>query len=73
MGGGDSPVYYWGYVMLEKMRMWKGESKTKGRKEAEEKYVPRLSWFYDGMINRSPSETPHNLASLLVHDVLINT
>ena len=37
MGGGDSPVYYWGNVLLEKLRIANGEKKTKGRKEAEEK------------------------------------
>ena len=37
MGGGDSPVYYWGYVLLEKLRIANGEKKTKSRKEAEEK------------------------------------
>ena len=37
MGGGDSPVYYWGNVLLEKLRIANGEKKTKSRKEAEEK------------------------------------
>ncbi|KAL9612474.1 MAG: hypothetical protein Q9167_002946 [Letrouitia subvulpina] len=37
MGGGDSPVYYWGNVLLEKLRIASGEKKTKSRKEAEEK------------------------------------
>ena len=37
MGGGDSPVYYWGTVLLEKLRIASGEKKTKSRKEAEEK------------------------------------
>ena len=22
MGGGDSPAYYWGYVLCEKLRIW---------------------------------------------------
>ena len=35
-GGGDSPVYYWGTVLLEKLRIASGEKKTKSRKEAEE-------------------------------------
>ena len=37
MRGGDSPVYYWGYVLCEKLRIWNGEKKTKSRKETEEK------------------------------------
>ena len=36
MGGGDSPCYYWGYVMLEKLRMYNGEKKSKPRERAEE-------------------------------------
>ncbi len=36
MGGGDSPCYYWGYVMLEKLRVYKGEKKSKPRVKAEE-------------------------------------
>lgn len=36
MGGGDSPCYYWGYVMLEKLRVWGGERKSKPRMRAEE-------------------------------------
>ena len=35
MGGGDSPAYYWGYVLLEKMRVWEGGKKTKTRVENE--------------------------------------
>ena len=35
MAGGDSPCYYWGYVLLEKMRVWKGEKKSKAREKAE--------------------------------------
>ncbi|KAG6999530.1 hypothetical protein G7Y79_00034g069530 [Physcia stellaris] len=35
MAGGDSPCYYWGYVLLEKMRVWKGEKKSKARERAE--------------------------------------
>lgn len=37
MGGGDSPVYYWGNVLLEKLRIASGEKKSKSRKDAEEK------------------------------------
>ena len=37
MGGADSPVYYWGTVLLEKLRIANGEKKTRSRKEAEEK------------------------------------
>lgn len=36
MGGGDSPCYYWGYVMLEKLRVYNGEKKSKPREKAEE-------------------------------------
>ncbi|KAL8728924.1 MAG: hypothetical protein Q9166_005091 [cf. Caloplaca sp. 2 TL-2023] len=39
MGGGDSPAYYWGYVLLEKLRIWEGGKKTKARREAEQMYV----------------------------------
>ena len=35
MGGGDSPSYYWGYVLCEKLRIWEGAKKTKAREEAE--------------------------------------
>ncbi|KAL9614945.1 MAG: hypothetical protein Q9167_000587 [Letrouitia subvulpina] len=35
MGGGDSPSYYWGYVLCEKLRMWEGGKKTKTREEKE--------------------------------------
>ncbi|KAL2046869.1 hypothetical protein N7G274_000887 [Stereocaulon virgatum] len=31
MGGGDSPCYYWGYVMLEKLRIYNAEKKSKPR------------------------------------------
>ena len=51
MGGGDSPCYYWGYVMLEKLRIYDGQRKTKTREQAEQEYVSRflgslLSLFY---------------------------
>ncbi len=36
MGGGDSPCYYWGYVLLEKLRIYNGEKKSKPREKAEE-------------------------------------
>lgn len=39
MGGGDSPSYYWGYVLCEKLRVWEGGKKTKAREEAEVRYV----------------------------------
>ncbi|KAG7001496.1 glutamate carboxypeptidase [Physcia stellaris] len=38
MGGGDSPSYYWGYVLCEKLRVWEGAKKTKARVEAEVSY-----------------------------------
>ena len=34
-GGGDSPCYYWGNVLLEKLRIHNGEKKSKPRLEAE--------------------------------------
>ena len=36
MGAGDSPCYYWGYVMLEKLRISNGEKKSKLELKAEE-------------------------------------
>lgn len=38
MGGGDSTSYYWGNMLLEKLRIWKGEPKTQTRKKAEEEF-----------------------------------
>ncbi|KAF2181359.1 hypothetical protein K469DRAFT_589541 [Zopfia rhizophila CBS 207.26] len=35
MGGGDSEAYYWGNMLLEKLRIWNGEKKTKARENAE--------------------------------------
>ncbi|KAI4209348.1 MAG: hypothetical protein LQ351_007711 [Letrouitia transgressa] len=35
-GGAENACYYWGYVMLEKLRMYKGEKKSKARLEAED-------------------------------------
>jgi hypothetical protein len=39
MGGGDSETYYYGNMLLEKMRIWSGEKKSKTREKAEEEYV----------------------------------
>ena len=36
-GGGDSPCYYWGNALLEKLRIYNGEKKSKSRLEAEKK------------------------------------
>ncbi|KAL8940257.1 MAG: hypothetical protein Q9216_002911 [Gyalolechia sp. 2 TL-2023] len=36
MAGGDSACYYWGYVLLEKLRIYNGEKKSKSRLEAED-------------------------------------
>ena len=36
MAGGDSPCYYWGYVLLEKLRIHNHEKKSKPRLKAEE-------------------------------------
>ena len=35
MGGGDSDAYYWGNVLLEKLRIHNGEKKSKSRLESE--------------------------------------
>ena len=35
MGGGDSASYYWGNMLLEKLRIWNGEAKSASRKKAE--------------------------------------
>ena len=39
MGGGDSESYYFGNMLLEKLRIWNGEKKTKARENAEKEYV----------------------------------
>lgn len=36
MGGGDTETYYYGNMLLKKMRIWSGEKKTKAREKAEE-------------------------------------
>lgn len=36
MGGGDSETYYYGNMLLEKIRIWKGEKKSKTREKLEE-------------------------------------
>ena len=36
-GGGDSPCYYWGNALLEKLRIYNGEKKSKSRLEAEKR------------------------------------
>ncbi|KZM20801.1 hypothetical protein ST47_g8059 [Ascochyta rabiei] len=38
MGGGDSETYYYGNMLLEKMRIWSGEKKSKTREKAEEEF-----------------------------------
>lgn len=38
-GGGDSPCYYWGNAMLEKLRTYNGEKKSRPRLEAEKQRV----------------------------------
>ncbi|KAF2798155.1 hypothetical protein K505DRAFT_371953 [Melanomma pulvis-pyrius CBS 109.77] len=38
MGGGDSESYYFGNMLLEKLRIWNGEKKTKSRETAEKEY-----------------------------------
>lgn len=34
-GGGDSPCYYWGNALLEKLRIYDGKKKSKSQLEAE--------------------------------------
>lgn len=36
MGGGDSESYYYGNMLLDKMRIWTGEKKSKAREKVEE-------------------------------------
>ncbi|KAL9016197.1 MAG: hypothetical protein Q9180_008816 [Flavoplaca navasiana] len=55
MGGGDSPAYYWGYVLLEKLRIWEGGKKSKAREEAEIE-------FSGGLVR----EDPKNLGPVIV-------
>ncbi|CAF9926292.1 MAG: hypothetical protein HETSPECPRED_006296 [Heterodermia speciosa] len=38
MGAGDSPCYYWGYILSEKLRIWNGDKKSKPRLKAEEEF-----------------------------------
>ncbi|KAJ8110788.1 hypothetical protein OPT61_g6459 [Boeremia exigua] len=38
MGGGDSETYYYGNMLLEKMRIWKGEKKSKAREKLEKEF-----------------------------------
>lgn len=37
MGGGDSEAFYFGTILLEKLRIWNGEKKTATRVNAEKK------------------------------------
>ena len=36
VGGRDIPYYYWGYVILEKLRIYNGEKTSKPREKAEQ-------------------------------------
>jgi hypothetical protein len=36
MGGGDSQTFYYGTMLLEKLRIWNGEKKSKVREKAED-------------------------------------
>lgn len=38
MGGADSETYYFGNMLLEKLRIWNGEKKTKARENAEKEF-----------------------------------
>ncbi|KAJ4395116.1 hypothetical protein N0V91_011052 [Didymella pomorum] len=37
MSGGDSQTFYYGTMLLEKLRIWNGEKKSKAREEAEDR------------------------------------
>jgi hypothetical protein len=39
MGGADTETYYFGNMLLEKLRIWNGEKKTEAREKAEKEYV----------------------------------
>ena len=58
MGGGDSPCYHWGYVMLEKLRIYEGKKKTKTRLEAEQEYVQASH-----LLSLTMQQTPGYLAN----------
>jgi hypothetical protein len=36
MSGGDSQTFYYGTMLLEKLRIWNGEKKSKAREKAED-------------------------------------
>jgi hypothetical protein len=38
MAGGDSKTYYFGNMLLEKLRIWNGEKKTPARVKAEKEF-----------------------------------
>ncbi|KAL8648791.1 MAG: hypothetical protein Q9226_005846 [Calogaya cf. arnoldii] len=67
MGGGDSPAYYWGYVLLEKLRIWEGAKKSKPREEAE-KDVDFLEVLFAKIPKISAPGAP---SSLLREDLLL--
>ncbi|KAL8836243.1 MAG: hypothetical protein Q9170_002987 [Blastenia crenularia] len=67
MGGGDSPSYYWGYVLCEKLRIWEGGKKTKAREEAE-KTIPNGHERSDPSTQRfwcGPNLPPPSLGDLV--------
>lgn len=39
MGGGDGESYYYGNMLLEKMRIWTGDKKTKAMEKVEAEQV----------------------------------
>jgi hypothetical protein len=39
MGGADTESYYFGNMLLEKLRIWNGEKNTEARGKAEKEYV----------------------------------
>ncbi|KAH6621694.1 hypothetical protein C7974DRAFT_396985 [Boeremia exigua] len=38
MAGGDSQTFYYGTMLLEKLRIWNGEKKSKAREKAEDEF-----------------------------------
>ncbi|KAI9804340.1 MAG: hypothetical protein M1833_007147 [Piccolia ochrophora] len=67
MGGGDSECYYFGWMLLEQMRIWKGEKKTKSRLNAEVEFPngryridPGTAKFYTSPTSRLTFEDVQN-------------
>src|SRR4051812_36339655 len=50
MSGADTEPYYWGNMLLEKLRIWNDEKKSKAREAAEKKYVAVAAFFGGAML-----------------------